>query len=124
MSVIETETRGTRRKREPAHVVRGNIWRSFFGGAIDIIRDELSVPVQLFRRVRVVVDVDGGLLAFLKAQQRAGKLAIVSDAGQNVLGRNFDRGRRDSERVVCWLIGGNCDHVRNRRKSGRENRIE
>lgn len=64
------------------------------------------MPVQLFRSVGVVEDVDGGLLAFFEAQKRARKLAVVGDGGKDVLGRKFDGSNGDVESVVGWLVGG------------------
>ena len=45
-------------KRNAAHSMRGNKWWLFFRRAIQIWRNELSVPMQLFWRVWVVVNLN------------------------------------------------------------------
>ena len=51
---------------------------ALFGGAVDIGRDELAVPMELLGSVGFVVNVDGDGLSFFEAKQRAGKLSVVS----------------------------------------------
>lgn len=69
----------------------GNVGRALFGGAVHIDRDLLPVPVQLFGSIGFIVDVDDCFLAFLEAQERAGKLAVVSGSGKDAIRRNLDR---------------------------------
>jgi len=56
--VIETQTGRTRSEHNPAHSVCGNKGRPFFGSAIDVSRNHLAVPMQLFGSVRFVVYFD------------------------------------------------------------------
>src|SRR5258706_15452 len=72
--VIEAQAGRARCKRDATHTARWNIRRAFFGCAIDVGGQKLAVPMQLFRRICVVVDVDDHALAFLETQQRARKL--------------------------------------------------
>ena len=60
------------------------------------------MPVELFGRVGVVVDVDGDRLAFLEAQQRAGELAVVGGGGDDAVGGELDGAGGDAEGVVGW----------------------
>jgi 3-phenylpropionate/cinnamic acid dioxygenase small subunit len=68
MRVIETETRWLRSENYSAHSVRWDEGRSFFGSAIHISGDHLTMPVQLLRSVGVVVDFDRGRLTFFETQ--------------------------------------------------------
>jgi hypothetical protein len=67
MRVIETEARWSRRESYAAHPVRRDEGRPFFGGAIHVSRDYLTVPMQLLRSVCVVVDFDRRCLTFLES---------------------------------------------------------
>jgi hypothetical protein len=80
--------------------VRGDVGRALFGGAIDVARDRLAVPVDEFGNVVVVVDVNDRALAFLEAQQRTGKLAIVERRRDDVLRSKFGQAGRDAQGVV------------------------
>ncbi len=81
VSVIKTESGGLGSERNSARAVGRNEGSALFGGAVDVGRDELAVPVELLGNVGVVVDVDGDGLSFFEAKQRAGKLAVVSSEG-------------------------------------------
>jgi hypothetical protein len=59
--------------------------------------DGLPVPVQLFRRVSVVDNVDDNLLTLLEAQQGTGKLSVI---GRDAVRRQFDQPVADSYRVI------------------------
>src|ERR1700756_2848732 len=37
------------------------------------------MPVQLFRRIRIVMHIHNHRLSFLESQQRPGKLSVISD---------------------------------------------
>src|SRR6185437_4424011 len=81
--VIKTQSRRPGRKAYAAHAVRWNKRRSLLGCAIHIHRNGLPMPVQLLARIGVVVDIDNNPLAFLEAQQRAGKLTVVGGGGND-----------------------------------------
>ena len=74
--VIEAETRRARPERDPPPAPGRNKWRAFFGGSIHIYRNLLTVPVQLLRSVRVIVNIDGDLPPFFETKQGARKLSI------------------------------------------------
>ena len=57
--------------------VRRDERRALFGGAVDVGRHGLTVPVQLLGRVGVVVDVDDDRAALTQPQERARKLPVV-----------------------------------------------
>ena len=68
----------------------GNERRAFFRCAVHIDRDLLTVPVNLFRRIRIVVNVDGYFAASFEAKQRPRKLAVVGDSGDDSLRCDLD----------------------------------
>jgi hypothetical protein len=88
--VIETQSRRPGRKAYAAHAMRWNKGRSLFGCAIHIHRNGLAMPVQLLRRIGVVVDINNDLLAFLEAQQGAGKLPVISGGGNDTIRCQFN----------------------------------
>ena len=90
MGVIEAEPGGARGEGDAAAAMRRDEGCAFFGGSVDVGRDGLAVPVELFRRIGVVVDVDGDLLAFFETQERAGKLAIVGGDGEDAVGGDLE----------------------------------
>ena len=71
MGVIETEARRLRHIGDAAHPVGGNVGRSLLGSAVDIGRNELAVPVQLLRRISVVIDINNDTLAFRETHHRS-----------------------------------------------------
>ena len=77
--VIPARPDRPRLKRVLAAAVRGDERRSFFLGAVHVGSDELSMPVDKFRHVGVVVHIDGDALAFAKAQDGSRNFAVVSD---------------------------------------------
>jgi hypothetical protein len=64
--VVETETGGTRDEGDAPHSVRWDERRSFLRSAIHIRRNELSMPMQLFWGIRVIVHLDRHRLAFFE----------------------------------------------------------
>src|SRR5712692_10976619 len=77
--VIETETGRSRSEHDTAHSVRRDEGRPFFRRAIHVRRNKLSVPVQLLRSVRVVVNVNDNLMHFFEQKQRYGEMKVVGD---------------------------------------------
>jgi hypothetical protein len=100
--VIEAQARGFWREGNSPLPLRRNKRRTFFGRSIHIGGYKLSVPVQLFRRVRFVEDIYRHPLTFLKAQQRSGKLPVVGNRRNEMFRRNLNRRRFD----VQGIIGG------------------
>ena len=141
VGVVEAETRRLRHIDDAAHPVGGNVGRSLLGSAVDIGRNELAVPVQLLRRIGVVVDIYNDTLAFHQTHHRSGKLTIVECRRHNVLRRQFDQSGRDAQRIVglfgtcrrrgtCWLIwtcrvvGSLCEVRRERHERKRGGPLE
>ena len=82
----------------------GDEGRAFFRRSVHIRRHKLTVPMQLLRPVRVVVDVYNNLLSFFEAKQRSGKLTVVCGRGDDAIGSEFDRFDGDGEFVVGGAI--------------------
>ena len=80
-----------------------------FRRAIDVGRNDLAVPVNEFRRIRVVEQIDRDRHAFAQADQRSRDLAVVADGADGVILRDVGQHRRDAQRYV----GGSGRH-RNR----------
>src|SRR6266436_4735018 len=99
--VIEAEPSRARRKHHPPFATCQNKGGAFFGGAVHIDGNLLTVPMQLFRSSRVVVNVDTDLPPFFETKERSGKLPIVSNRRNDSLGRDLNRGGRDVQCVVC-----------------------
>lgn len=64
---------------------------SHFCSPVHIDRNVLTVPMKLFRNVRVVVILNSGLFTFPESQERAGKLAIEGCRGNETVLPNFDQ---------------------------------
>jgi hypothetical protein len=80
--------------------VRRNEGRSLFGGAVDIDGNKLAMPVQLFGRIGVVVNIHDDPLAFRKPYQRSRKLAVVERRRNNALRRQLNKPGGNLNRVV------------------------
>ena len=74
--------------------------RIFFFDAVDVGRNNLSVPVNVFRRVRLVEDIhrDGDALA--QADQRTRNAAVVPDRADGVVLGDIHQDRTDAQRNV------------------------
>ena len=57
-------------------------------------------------RVGVVDDIDGDRLAFLHAQDRPGRRAVVADGGEDAVGGKLDGDRGDAQGDVGRALGG------------------
>ncbi len=100
VGVIEAKSRRVGNKRNAAAAMGSDEGRAFFRGSIHIGGNELPVPVQLFRPVGLVVNVDSHWLAFFQAQQRARKLAVVGGRGDDAIRSELNGLDRDGEGVV------------------------
>ena len=99
--VIETKPGGAGSEGDAPHAMRRDERRPLLCRTIDIGRNHLPMPVQLLGRVGVVVDFDRRWLAFLEAQQGAGKMSVVSDRRDDALGSNFHRTCGYVQNVIC-----------------------
>src|SRR5215472_359196 len=104
MGVIEAEPRRTWRKRDPPQAMRRDEGRPLFRGPIHIRGHELTVPMKLLRRVRIVVDVDDNALAFRQPKQGTRKLAIVECGRDCRIWSEFDQTGADTDRVVRYSV--------------------
>jgi hypothetical protein len=122
MRVVEAQARGPGREGLAAHAVRRDVGRALLGGAVDDVGQELAVPVQLLGRVRVVVDVDDALPAFLEAHQRSGEAAIIGGRREEEFRCVFDQAGADANGVVGRAAGrhrgGGCADRRRRLHRG------
>src|SRR5580698_6637276 len=100
MAVVEVVARRPGNEPDAAAAPRGNERSALLGSAIYVGGNELPVPMQLLRRVGLIVDVDGDRAPFLEAEQRTGELAVVGGSRENAIGRQFHRLYGDGERVV------------------------
>ena len=98
--MVKAKARGLRHKGQSAHFVWRNEGRAFLRCAVDVARNHLTVPVDEFRRVGVVVNVDNHALAFFKAQERTRKLAVVNVVETMWSGAEFDERGADAQTVV------------------------
>ena len=109
--MIEAQTGRIRRERDAALAMCRDVRRSFLGSAIDVGRDFLAMPMQLFRRIGLIQDVHRHLLTFFKANERPGELAIVGDGGKNLMRRNLDKSRLDAQGVVGGRFGFSSQEI-------------
>ena len=105
MRVVKAKARGFWHEGDPAHPVRRHERRAFLGGAIDVARDHLPVPVHQLRRIGVIVNIDDDPLPFLEAQQRSRKLAVIERGRDDVIGRQLDQPGSNAQRVVRLFVG-------------------
>src|ERR1700690_3580419 len=114
--VIKTETRGTGSELNSTHTVRGDEWLPFLHRAIHIRRNELTVPVQLLRRVRVIVPFHDRWLPLFETPPRPWELAVICDRRDDVFGCDFDRSCANGQNIVRrvrirWRGDGLCCQV-------------
>src|SRR5574337_2017105 len=81
-----------------------NVGSSLLSGAVHIWRHELAVPVQLFRRVSVIVNVHCDSPALAQTKQGARELAIVSHCGKNALRANLYKADANPHRHIGRLM--------------------
>jgi hypothetical protein len=86
------------------HTMGGDKGRSLLRGAVHIRRQELPVPMQLFRRVGVIVDVDDDALSLGKTQQRPGELAVIELGRDGCVRPEFDQAGADADRIIRRLV--------------------
>src|SRR5215469_17413947 len=70
--------------------------------AVNVARDHLSVPMDEFRHVGVVVDINTNPLALLQPDQRARVLDVVERRRDDMLGRQF--GNRFGYFAMCFTL--------------------
>ena len=103
--VVKTIAGRLRDERDAAASMRGNERRAFFGGAIDIGGKKLAMPMQLLGRVRLVVNIDGDLFAFLEAEQWPRELTVIGSRGDNAIRGQFHRLHGDCQGVIRGAAG-------------------
>ena len=97
--VVEAEARWTRGERDAPMAVCRYERRALFGGAVDVDRHGLAVPVQLLGRVGVVVDIERDRPAFAQSNHGTGELAVVQRGRDDAVRRELDEARADVNRV-------------------------
>jgi hypothetical protein len=100
VSVVEPEPGRTWREGDAPPAVRRNERGAFLGGSIDVDRNFLTVPMQLFRCVRILVNFDRYLPPFFETKQRSRKLPILCNRRNDSFGRDFYGRGPDVQRVV------------------------
>ena len=97
VGVVPARAEGRGGEAVAALAVGRNDGRAFFVDAVDFGGDGEAVPVDELGGVGVVDDVDGDGLAFLHAQDRAGRGAVVADGGEDAVLGEFDGDGRDAK---------------------------
>src|SRR5580704_15558068 len=75
--------------------------------SVHIHRYRLPVPMQLLRRIGIIVDIDDDLLAFLAAQQGARKLPVASGGGSDASRVQFNEPVADRDGMFRWALRRN-----------------
>jgi hypothetical protein len=100
MRVVEAQAGWAWSKRDAPHPLRRDERRPFLSRAVHISGNRLPVPMQLLRRIRVVMHIHRRQLAFFETQQRPRELAVVGDGRDDAFRRNLNRRGADSQRIV------------------------
>src|SRR5262249_44842620 len=100
VGVIEAKTRWLGREGNLAHPMRRDEGRALLAGTVHVDWDELPMPMQLFWRVGIVVDVDNNLLSLFQSHKRARKRPVIRGGRDNTVWRELDERGTDSDRVV------------------------
>ena len=100
MRMIEAQPRRAGGEGDAPHAICRDVRRALFGGAIDIDGNKLSVPMQLLRRVGVVMDVDDDALALGQPQQRTGKASVVGLCRDRRVRAELDEAGADTDRII------------------------
>src|ERR1035437_2616337 len=108
MRVIETQACRPRGEHDPAFPLCGDERRTFLSRSVHLDGNHLAVPMQLLRRVGVVVDIDCDLLPLLKPKQWPRELTVISRCGDDALGRNFDWARTNPDGVIGGAFSLRC----------------
>src|SRR5580693_10092450 len=98
MCVHEAEPRRFRDKGDTTHPMRRDEGGPLLGGTIDIARKHLSVPMNEFRHVGIVVDIDHEPLSLLQRDQWPGELTVVERRRYDMLRRKLDETGGDTQR--------------------------
>ena len=127
--VIEAQPRGSRRERDAPHPVRRNVRRAFFRRAVYVGGYELPMPVQLLRRVHVIVDLDRYFASCFEPQQWSRELSVVSDRRDDVFRRNLDCACANVQCIVrghtlCLSVCRSNSRLPIQRHSGSRRRAE
>ena len=115
MRVIKAQAGRFRYECDPPRAVRRHKRRAFLGCAVHIAGDHLSVPVDEFRCIRVVMDINNDPLPLLESQQWSGELAAVERGRNDVFGRQFDETRSDAQGVIGFPVSSFGCVLRERR---------
>src|SRR5487761_277777 len=76
------------------------------------------MPVKLFRRIGVVVDVDDDLSAFFETQQRSRELPVIGSRRQEPLRADLYERGGDANRVVRGLAARGDSVIAGRQAGG------
>ena len=98
------EPRRPRSKCDAARSMRRNERRALFRRAVHVYRNLLPAPVQLLRRIGLVVNIDRNRLPFPESQQRSGELAVVRCYQHDAIRRELDGLHRDGQCVIGGLV--------------------
>jgi hypothetical protein len=100
VSVIPAKSGRTWCKRIACGPAGSDGWRALLQRAIYIGREKQTVPMDHFRTIAVIADLDGDRLALFEAQQGAGSLAVVRERLALVTRRQLESDGSDVQPVV------------------------
>ena len=98
--VHPARSRRLRSQAIPQVPVRRHHQALFLGGAIDVGRNDLAVPMDQLRRVRVVEQIHGHRHAFAHPDQRTRNAAVIPERADGVVLGDIDQHRTDPQRDV------------------------
>src|ERR1700730_13728133 len=85
MRVDEARSRRLRRQLVSNMAVSRNLQALLLGRAVHQCRDDLTMPVDESRGIRVVGQIDSHRADFMKADERPGNSSVVSDSTYGVI---------------------------------------
>ncbi len=87
VTVIKAQASWPGGEGDAPRAASGDEWRALFRRAVDVHRNLLAVPMQLFRGVGIVLDIDDDPAPFVQAQERPRELSIVGRGGDDLVRR-------------------------------------
>ena len=106
MRVVPAAAGRTRSERKAPSPVRLNQRRAFFLGAIDLRRNQHSVPMNQLRRISLVDHINAHRFSFAHPQNRSRRRAVIANGRKNVRRVEFDLNRRNAQCVIRLALRG------------------
>jgi hypothetical protein len=116
MGVVPAAARRAGSELDAAAAMRRDKRRTLLLSAIHFRRNQHAMPVDEFRGIGVVDDVDSNLFPLAHAQHRSRSRPVVTDCRENMSAVKFHCNGRDMDRVV--RVAGSCTGCLQRRQHG------